>query len=322
MEFNFIVDKFYILLKMLSNRNNLEELKTWKDTFAKKIVDEKIITDIENNKETIEEDFIAKKYEQLFSEETLGILMNDEIFLKYLAETTSYMNSMQAHWLLHKDNINDWLKKKIKLESFRGKIDAYITHPKLNTGKCVNSSSIFFGHIKGINDKNYNIVYLCHEYLHSILPNEKCFTTAMNMYENRDKNMNSLEYWRELNTKYPDFYKVYDYEFDLVHTVIELISDNELYTLLNKMSMYQEGHNDENCSLVKYKEIILPYWFKYLQLSEEEINKRVTNVNEDIDTREINNLDNIEEFINFILDRLDLKKIFSIPSLQESKPKR
>ena len=62
MDFNFLLDKNYLLLKMISNRNSIEELKEWKNNIIINLFDTKIIEEIESKKETIEEYFIRGEF--------------------------------------------------------------------------------------------------------------------------------------------------------------------------------------------------------------------------------------------------------------------
>lgn len=196
-------------------------------------------------------------------------------------------------------------------------ICVYVSHPKLNTGKCVHQKYIFWGHWKGINDVNYNITYLCHENLHGLLPNENCMPLAMKLYYDKDKNLSNQEQWDILNSSIEDYYKIFDFEFNIIHTVIELISDNELYTILSGNTKYKEGHNHLNYSLVKYKELILPYWFEYLGLSSLEIKERNSdiNVNKNDGLLEKNDKLSIENFINFLINNAKIRSKLAVPNL-------
>lgn len=175
--------------------------------------------------------------------------------------------------------------------------------------------NIFWGHFKGLKDVNYNIIYLCHENLHALLPNEKCMPKAMKLYYDRDSSLNAQDYWKLLNESIPDYYKMFDFEFDVIHTVIEFISDNELYTILSGESKYDMGHKSEVCNLVQYKELIKPYWFLYLGLSEDEINKRNSFSSlYNIELSEESML-SIESFIDFLINNQDIRKKIGIKDL-------
>ena len=320
MDFKFIIDKNYLLLKMISNRNNIQELNQWKNNVVANILDKNIIEIIEDKKECIEEYFMSGEFKQFLLENNLDSkikqIVENDLFNKYYNEAIDYLNSIQDKWLSKKDEINNWLKETIKINPSKESITVYITHPRLNAGKCVDQKCIFWGHYKGIDDVGYNITYLCHENLHALLPNDNCMPPAMKLYHDKSKVISNQEHWKLLNSSIENYYMIYEFEFDIIHTVIELISDNELYTILSGDSKYKEGHNNPDYSLVKYKELILPYWFEYLGLSKEEIKLRIPNF---IDKKglELKNEDklNIESFINFLINNTYIRSKFEVPDL-------
>ena len=69
--------------------------------------------------------------------------MKDSVFCRYYKESIEYLNLIQKKWLKVKDRINKWLKETIKMKLSEKIIDVYISHPKLNTGKCVDQKYIF-----------------------------------------------------------------------------------------------------------------------------------------------------------------------------------
>lgn len=316
MNFRFIIDKKYLLLKLIENKSNIQEIEEWKKRVILKILDIDIINEIE--KESIEEYFVSGRFDQLLKDNDLDInkFMEDELFLKYYEETLEYLNKVQNGWLKEESKITKWLKKVIKINLLDEPIDVYISHPNLNTGKCVDQKYIFWGHYKGVSDVNYNIVYLCHENLHALLPNEECMPPAMSLYYKRDDNLSSQERWDKLNNLIDDYYKIFEFEFDIIHSIIELISDNELYTILSGKTKYNLGHNHTDYSLVKYKELIFPYWFEYLGLTLEEIEKRTSTLvnKKDIELKE-NDKVSIESFIKFFINNTYIRKEFKVPEL-------
>lgn len=319
MIFEFIIDRKYLLLKLISNRNNLDDIEKWKESEVTSLLGGDIISYIETRKETVEEIFIRGEFEEYLLKNNLDskflILMECSLFQKYYQETLDYSYFIKEKWDSIKDKINAWLESKVKLSLFYNPINVFISHPKLNVGKCVDQRNIFWGHFKGLKDVNYNIIYLCHENLHALLPNEKCMPKAMKLYYDRDSSLNAQDYWKLLNESIPDYYKMFDFEFDVIHTVIEFISDNELYTILSGESKYDMGHKSENCSLVQYKELIKPYWFLYLGLSEDEINKRNSFSSlYNIELSEESML-SIESFIDFLINNQDIRKKIGIKDL-------
>lgn len=323
MDFKFYVDAKYLLLKMISNRGNLLELEQWKKSVVSNLLDKTTIEEIEKNKETIEEFFMNPFFKEFVKQNDLDSKMNlflqNTLFCKYYNETLNYKNLMEESWQKEKEKIKRWLREKIKLNTFKDTTNVFVTHPYLNMGKCVNQETIFFGHWKGLKDINYNLTYLCHEELHRLLPNENYMPPAMKLYYTNDKKISNQTLWKMLNKTIEDYSKIYDFEFDIIHAVIELITDNELYTLLNNTSKYEEGHKH----LVQYKKWILPYWFYYLGLSSMEIQKRTfnSNVKECIEL-EKNDTETIENFIQFLIEKSDIREKVGIPNLADANLKR
>lgn len=320
MDFKFIMDKNYLMLKMISNRNNIEELTQWKNSIIVNILGIKIVEEIEVRRETIEEFFISGDFKQFVLDNHLNSKINqiikEELFSQYYKETLKYLSLIQNTWFKFKNGINNWLKETIKLSPSKNPVSVYISHPKLNTGKCVDQKYIFWGHWKGIEDINYNIAYLCHENLHVLLPNSNCMPPAMKLYYEKSENSSNQEHWDGLNATIENYYKIFDFEFDVIHTVIELICDNELYTILSSNSKYGEGHNSLDYSLAKYKELILPYWIVYLELSPMEIKERVPNFvfkeNRFLDKKDKLT---IESFIQFLINNATIRKALEVPDL-------
>ena len=50
MKFKFIIDKNYLLLKMISNRNNSKELEQWKSNEVVNLLNVEILREIEQKK--------------------------------------------------------------------------------------------------------------------------------------------------------------------------------------------------------------------------------------------------------------------------------
>lgn len=307
MNYKFIMDENYLVLKMISNRNNMEELTLWKKNIIVNILNPKIVEEIELKTETMEEYFISGEIKQFALhnhwDSMMNQIMQDDLFSKYYNESVNYLKLIQNTWEKKKNDINKWLKDIIRLNTSKKTMHVYISHPKLNTGKCVDQKYIFWGHWKGIMDINYNIAYLCHENLHALLPNDNCMPPAMKLYYDKSEKISNQDHWDMLNATIVDYYKIFEFEFDIIHTVIELISDNELYTILSGKSKYGEGHNTLDYSLAKYKELILPYWFEYLGLSSIEIKKRMPNfINKKERLLEKDAKLTINDFINFLIN--------------------
>ncbi len=323
MQFKFILDQNYILLKMINNRDKILELEEWKARVVSNIFNKEIVEEIENQKDRINEYFLRDDFKKVVEKYDLDLkidkLKQDQLFNKYYEETLNYLNFLQREWSQKENKIVNWLEKTIKVTLTKKEIFVYVSHPMLNTGMCLDEKYIFWGHWLGLKDINYNITYLVHEALHIILPNENYRPLAMKLYHDKPDFLSNQEYWKILNNSIKDYDKILDFEYNIVHTVIELISDNELYTLLSSSSKYQVGHKYPSYSLVEYKECLLPYWFSYLNLSSQEIKRRVPNFTfqndellKEMDKQSIGN------FINFLINNEQIRNIFSIPEIKDS----
>lgn len=323
MNLEFIVNENYILLKMLCNVNDYTVLNNWR----KDIIDKDVLNTLINDVNGKVEEYYSRGYFDNFIkrnniEKVIDKIKEDNLFKKYYQKAINYMENIKVYWLDNKDKINEYLKNIIKLELDTKAIKVYITHPHLNAGICVDNKNIFFGHLNGLKDINYNIVYLCHEYLHLLLPNKKCNTPAMKMYYDKAPNGFNKEHWNYLLTNIDNYYENFDYEEKIIHSIIELISDNELYTRLSGESKYSLGHNDPNYSLVNYKNILLSYWFKYIKLNKDEIMLRKENYIDNNITLD-NSIIDINLFINYILsnnfirEKLNIRKIGSVKNTKK-----
>lgn len=195
---------------------------------------------------------------------TIEVLKETDEFKKIYVETELYLQNVKKYWEDNQQYINEYLKNVLRID-LNLDITVYISHPDTCEGYFFGSNNIAWGHYKGIDDPNYNLIYLVHEGLHCLLPFEP-----------------------EEN----------DIEGGIKHTVIELISDYELFSLLKGESTLNEGHP----FLDEYRKFIYPYWLRYIGLDNLEINHRLEKDGislEDftyIDDIEISNK-NIKEFI-------------------------
>lgn len=175
-----------------------------------------------------------KRFENSNIKNAIADFINSSEFKKLYNETKEYSDFIMNGWKSNKSDINTYLKKVFK-RKLNVKIKVFIVHPNSCIGFSSDGST-FWGHYKGIDDLNYNLVYLVHEGLHSALPYDK--------YN----------------------YTEFDCSGEVVHSIIELCSDYELYSKLSGISTLKEGHS----FLTSYKEIIYPYWLTYLGLDEKE----------------------------------------------------
>ena len=170
-------------------------------------------------------------------------------FIRLYKETEKYYFYVKRCWEENKDKINKYLREVLKY-NVDIKIKVYISHPNTCQGHSIDNNKIAWGHYKGIDDKNYNIVYLVHEGLHCLIP-----------FTDEESDVDSY----------------------IKHSIIELISDYELYSLLSGVSTLNEGHP----YLWEYKQRIYPYWLAFVGLSKGKIIDRmrrdsIDNSNEDL----------------------------------------
>lgn len=199
-------------------------------------------------------------------------------YKKLYNETKIYLDNIKKYWNDNKEIINNYLKRILKMD-FKKEATVYITHPNTCEGYSFDNDKIVWGHYKGINNPNYNLVYLTHEWIHCLIP----FTES-------------------------------DSEIDcyIKHSIIELVADYELYSMIEGRSTLKEGHS----YLEEYKKFLYPYWLKYIGLDDNGIKERLEkdSISEFNDTGNdnISNM-NIDEFIKYCsnkyLEIVDRKKI-------------
>lgn len=196
---------------------------------------------------------------------TIKILKESDEYKKNYDEAKLYLENVKKCWENNQLYINEYLRKILRI-NINININVYISHPNTCEGYSFDNN-IAWGHYKGLEDSNYNLTYLVHEGLHCILP-----------FELGESEL----------------------EGDIKHTVIELISDYELYSSLKGESTLNNGHPD----LDEYRKFIYPYWLRYIGLDDSEIKHRIEKDNISLDDFdyaddvEISNK-NIKEFIKF-----------------------
>lgn len=98
-------------------------------------------------------------------------LTQQKFFEEYINEAKENLLRMQENWQTNKDKINMFLDKIFK-KNFILKTTAFIVPPNLNRGINIGNNQFVYGHINGLNDENYDLVYLVHEALHSYFKND------------------------------------------------------------------------------------------------------------------------------------------------------
>lgn len=168
MKLKFLINPKYIFLHALNQCQSSEPFKGWG----------KFTNTLWNKYQ--QEWFLLAGYPEwplIKNESFLSISKKSEALLnkwlktpqskRLINETKIYCNWIEKEWNEKGQNALNELEKIIKLSLPNKSISVYITHPKLSNGFSVNNNIIAWGHRE--NWKNYSVVYLCHEIMHTIL---------------------------------------------------------------------------------------------------------------------------------------------------------
>lgn len=226
MDFNFIVDKKFLAAQIIYRSFLNENFQMLENNILKNNSFE-----CENIKDLVEQRKISHIYDSKF-DDFFNSLINTNEFKRAYEETLNYLKLIEITWGKNKRIVNKYLRETLRLKNINICIDSYITHPKAKAGYSDMPNTIRWGHYKGLEEPIYNIVYLVHEGLHCLLPYKEGSTFE---------------------------------EKEIHHSIIELISDNELYSKLSDENMYDnyQGHD----RLKFYKQEILEDWFNYLNFN-------------------------------------------------------
>ena len=149
-------------------------------------------------------------------------------FKQLRKETEQHLLQVSKQWDLNKKFTLSFIQEVTGITLPNKTITVFITHPKLANGRAlITHNAILWGHEEDW--KNYHTVYLCHELMH-ILTKEK-----------------------QGNEK-------------IMHSLTELITDNELRIRLNHTEDYfnEGGHLVGHKDLQELEQKILPIWQDYL----------------------------------------------------------
>lgn len=277
-------DIYYLIAEFITTEEFLKSYESYtdidKETVAIYILKGMISL---NNAKIIEiENFLWNKYQKgykkllelnfndpsiyfndLDCKKLIKAFMKTDEYQKLFDETKEYMELIKKNWSEDKEKINKFLKEILRID-INIKPTVYISHPDTCQGQNFADNKIVWGHYRGISDLNYNLVYLIHEGLHCLLPFQSDFS-------------NEKSY--------------------ILHAIIELISDYELYSFLSNKSTLNEGHN----YLVEYKKAIYPYWLEYIGLTDQEKHERTKkdNVSISYSDKKALKLMNILQFLDF-----------------------
>jgi len=168
MKLKFLIDKKYIFLHALNQRQHNEPFKGW----AK-------FTNSIWNKYPQEWYFLAGHAEwPLIKNDSLTSVSKkaEKLLRKWLKtpqskrlirETEKYRDWLEKEWQEKGKMTLKELERIIRIPLPDKTISIYITHPKLRNGFTINPQTIVWGHHEDW--KNYSIVYLCHEIMHTVV---------------------------------------------------------------------------------------------------------------------------------------------------------
>lgn len=181
-------------------------------------------------------------------------------FLKLYKETKDYLELLEKEWNDKKKIIIATTEEILGEKLPRIKLDVLITHPNLRNGMAwLELNTICWGHKESW--KNYSMIYLMHEALHFVL----------------DKKLGKNH---------------------LTHSIIELISDNELRIRLNSEGKYfkEKDAGVGHLFLHKLEKAMIPFWKKYLKNSTKNIVKFYNEASSNLEIKKI--LEHLSEDLN------------------------
>ncbi len=250
MKLEFKINKFFLIRSVFaSNAYYIKERKPspfpfWKileEKIGKKFLDEPAYyfinpihlewafneINIQAGKKGFKKTFleIALMLEKIYKE-----IIKTKEFKKIFSETEKYKKFVENQWNKNEKFVLNYIKNTLGLKIPNYTITVYITHPKLFHGRANHyARSIMWGHSEDW--KNYSTVYLVHELLHILIPQ--------------------------------NIQKKYD---PMTHAFIEIAADNDLRRRLNpkkglpKEDKYKIGHP----YLKKMRKSLFDEWKTYL----------------------------------------------------------
>lgn len=246
MKLKFIINKYELAASIFRHRRmNSKDFSYWKTLENKlwqKYKDEPALYFIypKHLDWALQTIRLNTKYKNLISqfrnvagklEEIYKVIFQTREFKKALKEAQQYLIKTERQWRKNEKFVFNYFKKILDLKLPNIEITIIITHPKLNQGHAFSKEKlIIWGHPE--NWENYSTIYIAHELLHILT-------------EGKYKN------------------------FNIMHGLIELATDNELRIRLNKRGKYfQEGKFEVgHKNLRGLEKKILPLWKNFLPAS-------------------------------------------------------
>ena len=144
--------------------------------------------------------------------------LEQQKFFKQLCEgANKNLERIEDNWQKNKSKINLFLDNIFK-KDFTLNETAIIVDPSLCVGMNIGNDQFVWGHKNSLFDKNYDLVYLVHESLHSYFPNntlthaiiEKIADIELSKYlNNTDKPYDCHEYTKMQHIKILPFWNIY-----------------------------------------------------------------------------------------------------------------
>lgn len=241
MKFKFKINKYYLVSHtMISENKPFSDWKKLEEKIWRKYKNEPAYYFLNPKHinwalKTIQTDFLNNSIKKSFLKQSLILekiyseIFKSKEFKRLYKETEKYLKFVENQWRKNEKKALNILKKLSGFKLPKKEIVVYITHQKLYKGKAiVDKNIILWGHSEDW--ENYSTIYLCHELMHILT-------------------------WHKQKN------------YNLMHAIIELLTDEELRIQLNKKGEYFKenekiiGHKN----LISLKKKILPYWKKYIK---------------------------------------------------------
>lgn len=225
----FKVDKGLILITMMRRGKfmNRTEGMVLRNKLYKILKNESI----ENIKELGEKCLNFTNHPELFNDtillERLKPVFETNEFQKLYNETLKYRDDVINRWNFLQPEVKKYFSHILGINEEKD-IVVNIVNPYFNTGTNNMNNEIFWGHYVGINNPNYDAVYMMHESMHCMFP-----------------------YKKEWNRQ----------QRGICHSLIELATDNELMCRLSgDYKEYNMGHYDG----APIRKKLMPLWCAFL----------------------------------------------------------
>lgn len=152
-------------------------------------------------------------------------------FIEILSDTTDYKNWLDNEYKENLQEIITHLKNILRIELPQELFTVFVIDPRIGGGNYLGKNQIFWGHTEDW--KNYNLVYLAHEYLHGILSSEEIEHCAIELATDNELRIrlnDGGEYFSENGERVGHNYLIYKEK--------EMLSDWEEYLSNESTNIY------------------------------------------------------------------------------------